>query len=227
MASNGVYSGGGIVPLPFGSFSLAGSPVDAGFTRDGLVHGLMTACDGIAQTRVNFVSMAGQEANTSGTGQVPTGLGRRWRQFNASPFGPFPLTIGADGTPYKLRTRIAGYSDSGGSVKIAIAISPTRPQVSSLELAIDSIMSCTTTSTTDGWKNALSNETSNAHLISVSAQQASEWRRPTSVPNAVSGSAFRSTEQVMVYAWAFGIYLTGEASQPVLTGLHIMEYFGG
>ncbi len=231
MTSTGIFGSGGIVEFAPSLYGTDDDPMDATVMRDGVLHGLMHACDSMAQVRVNYHPIDSGVATdqTSFEPILSSAVADTWYQFGASPMGEWPLTLRADGTPYKLRIRIgAAMSASGATGKIRVVIAPrSRIDRVGVAAAIDSIYQATFTSTTIAWigsTSAISMATETQGLVSVGAAQARAWTRDVACYNAVRSPAAGTTvEQCLVSAHVYGS--TNVATKlPRLHALHISEF---
>jgi hypothetical protein len=236
MASTGVFGSGGIVEFAPSLYGTDDDPMDTVVMRDGVHHGLHHGADSMAQVRVNFVGIGDDvvEGQTQfSTIDTPADTSTYYL-MDGSPFGPWPLTVRADGTAYKLRYRIAGsVSDATGGPTgtIRVIIHPHIPLTrSEITQALDSSLEATFTTTTATWASGaavgtLGSDASDT-ILTVSSDQIRGWIRDVSVFNAVSSPADgRSIQQVPVAAHVYA-KIDDVTKLPQLRALHIQEFIG-
>ena len=204
-------------------------PVGAVIWRDGIANGLLHCADSYAQVRVN---VAFADASTFGSGAAEYISGPaaptagQWFRV-AAPFGPWPLTLHADGTPYKLRVRIAAASTSGGSVQtLRVVIAPDAFAALERDTEADSVYEVTTSSTTPAWLGGTSQGSiASGTMLTVSAEQAAAWITNTEIFDAVSSATPRTVQQCLVSAHVFAKSASGSETTR-FHALHIAEYVG-
>lgn len=204
-------------------------PVDAVVSRDGVANGLLHAADQMAQVRINWVGLdtgVANGQNTYITTDVADPTADLWYYMGS--FEGWPLTLHADGTPYKLRIRLAAAAAGGsGNCRIRVVIAPTYPYaLANLEAPADSIWeSNDTTSSTPAWLGGLSQGSeADLTLVTVTRSEARSWTQLVNVHNAVGGADPSAVTQVLVGAYIFG--LTENSNVPRLHALHLSEYVG-
>jgi len=226
-----ILTGGGIVEFAAALFGTDDDPMDPVIKRDGLVHGLLHAADSMAQVRVNYnpiLAGASEGQDSFETIETPASTSD-FLLVGGTPFGPWPLTIRANGAPYKLRVRFAGaVASTVATATFRVVIFPLiRISTSDITLAVDSTFEATTSSATVDWISGTSQGTvGSSTLITVTARQAQSWTREVEVFNAVSSPAAGvSIEQVRVMAYVFA-KTTDVTKLPRMHALHIEEYIG-
>jgi len=208
-----------------GSQFAADEPFRTRFGRQ-VVNNALHYADEQAQVRVAWCTMSGQFLSTETivSGNVNT-------QLPIAIFGPFPVSIRADDTPYIFRARIHGSASAANSVSFRAALAPiVGPLDPTLGLAYaraqinaagSNVLTATTSSTTPAWLTAGGSATTRdaddvivdgfETLATVSA--AGGTARPLSVDVAM----------MAVHVWASS---STAATQPRLSGLYFAEYIG-
>src|SRR5690606_23911407 len=97
------------------------------------------------QVRVAWPPYSGRHLSIS-SGSPDTGT-----YYRIAPFGPFPLTLKSDGTPYTLRVRLAGYATQAASITFRVAICAARNARREILANGDNVVSASTSSTTSAW----------------------------------------------------------------------------
>lgn len=211
-------------------------PVDSVVARDGVANGLLHSADSYAQVRVNvvfpdtstFSAAAAEFGHVVDTSPVVD----QWYPLGGGPFGEWPLTIHANGSPYKLRIRV-GLSANSSSIStqtVRVVVCPTSIAVAERDRAADHVYELTFGSgvvgTTPTWVAGQSRGTvASATMLTISAENAAAWVRSVNVYDAVSAATPRSVQQCMVSAHVF----TKSPSTTIyarLHALHIAEYVG-
>lgn len=218
-------------------------PVDVTISRDGIANGLLHAADSMAQVRVNI--MHADASTFGGTGDeyiVPaveqdeyaSNGADIWYPMQGSPFGEWPLTIHADGTPYLCRVRVGGSAEGNGAtgneVKFRVVLAPNA-DIARAELLSpsDNVFETTgTTATSAAWLTGITQGTEGAETyMIVTAAKAAAWTRDVSVYDAVSSGTPRQIQQCLVAAHVFCISDSADPDdRPVLHALTIAEYVG-
>jgi hypothetical protein len=224
----------GIVEFAASLYGTDDDPVENSIVRDGLANGLLHAADSMAQVRVNYFPILSAAANGQDTFETvesspTTGT---WYRVGGSPFGEWPLTLHADGTPYKLRVRIgvSASSSTASTQLVRVVIAPNSHAVLERDLSADNVYQISfasgTVGTTPTWVAGTSQgDAASATLITVDADTARSWTRDVQVYDAVSSATPRDTMQCLVAAHVYA--LTSNASvQARLYALHIAEYVG-
>jgi hypothetical protein len=216
-------------------YGSADTPVDTTIMRDGVANGLLHIADSYAQVRVavmhpdysTFGGAAEFEYNET-LDNTPTA--NTWYRIQGSPFGEWPLTMHADGTPYVLRVRVGGKSSGGagaGTVTFRVVIAPASNGLGELELPADHIYETAgTTSTSVAWLTGASRG-SGAYTtrMELAAAKADTWTREVSVYNAVSEADSRQVRQCLVACHVFA-KTTNALDVPRLHALSVAEYVG-
>jgi hypothetical protein len=226
-----ILTGGGIVEFPATLYGTDDDPVDTVVMRDGVMHGLLHAADSMGQVRVNYMGIGNAVSEGQDefeTIETPANTSDYYL-MGGTPFGPWPLTMRANGEPYKLRVRVGGsVSATPATATFRIVIAPlTIVTAADVLAALDSTLQVTATSTTLAWLTGQSQGTlGSTTLITVTADQAAAWTRDVDIYNAVSSPAGGQTvEQIRVMAYVFA--KTSDVTKlPQLSALHIQEYIG-
>lgn len=208
-----------------GSQFATDEPFRSRFGRQ-VVNNALHYADEQAQVRVTWCALSGQFLTTDAivAGNVNTYL-------PISTFGPFPVAIRADDTPYIFRVRLHGSSSAANSVTFRAALAPivgpvdpalgldyAREQVNA---AGTNVLVASTSSTTPAWLAASGGATTRdaddvivdgfETMATVSAAGASARTLSVDVP------------MLAVHVWAAS---TTAAAQPRLSGLYYAEYVG-
>ena len=226
----------GLVPFPAAAYGAAADPVSAAVVRDGIANGLLHAADSHGQVRVNYMPIAAARANGQdafATIPAPPTPGQ-WYQVGAGPFGPWPLTLRADGTPYRLRLRVGVAASMTGDVEleIRVVIAPADSRGTARALVdapVDYVWGTTwkadDTGTTPTWATGATRAEGFPTMLVLDAATAAAWTVNTSTYDAVSSASPVQVQQVLVAAHVFA--KTADAERlPRLHALHIAEYVG-
>ena len=232
MAGTSIFGSGGIVQFAATLYGTDDDPMDAVMLRDGVHHGLHHGADSMAQVRVNFLSLHDDVVEGQaqfGTTETPASTDD-WLLVDSSPFGPWPLTLRADGSGYKLRIRTFGsVSSATGSptAVVRVVIRPPRSLTTAEVLDdVDSTYEVSFTSATPAWvAGASKGSAASATLLTVSASQVASWTRDSSAYDAVSSPTDRTVEQCLVSAHVYA-KTSNTARLARLYGLHISEFVG-
>lgn len=191
-----------------------GDPCDAALARDVLFNNPMHIADECGQVRIAWT--AGTSTSYLEAGTPPSTSA--WNKVTG--FGPFPLTISADGESYALRVRMSGYN-SKASTTIewrAVLCTPTQSR-RDLELNGDNVANFTTTTTTDGAVDAATD-----NVILMSRAQVTEAIASFDTLAALGGGP-----ATIDWCWVMlDIYAKTNdvTSLPRLTGVYAAEYVG-
>lgn len=212
----------------------ADAALDAGFVRDFVQNNLNHLADESAQVRVAYAAtLNGLDDTTSGIGgyNAPGDftLGAVW--YELASFGPFPIRIRKDGTPYRMRVRVnAKAAVATNDVKIRLVLCPRSRAAGYVASSLDLVWeSATFSSTTAAWLTGAS-QGSNAWTTQVSVlnSEAVSWITETGTPSIIGGSSV-ATEQVLVSLNAFYSIEESVAQDrlsPVMLALYGAEYVG-
>lgn len=215
-------------------YGAAADPLDTTIMRDGVANGLLHAADSMAQVRVNV--MYADSSTFGGSGSEGSAVGidpivvNTWYRIGR-PFGEWPLTLHANGTPYLLRLRFAGATDgggAGGTATFRIVIAPNNATaIADVEAVADHVFETAgTVATTPTWlTGATRGSGAYTTYLKVSAEKAAQWTRSVSVYDAVSGASPRAIDQCLVSAHVFA-KTTDALDVPTMFALHITEYVG-
>lgn len=225
----------GLAPFAASLYGGSDDPVDTTIARDGIANGLLHAADSYGQVRVNYmapVDVAGVEAGSVALFEtINGGTVSAWYRVGGSPFGEWPITLHADGTPYRCRVRIGGASSAvvgTGQVQFRVVLAPS-DFAARIEAArsVDYVFETTaTTSGTVAWlAGATKGSGAYQTMLELDAATAARWTRNVSIYDAVSSASPRSIQQCLVSAHVFAS-TTGVEDEPHLHALHIAEYVG-
>lgn len=226
MAASSIHSG--IVPFAPSLWGTDDDPEDTVLHRDGTANGLLHAADSIGQVRVNYMPVAAGVADGQETfATIDTGP-EADVYYHVGVFGRWPLTIRADGTPYRLRIRVAGASSSTNDAPtFRVVIAPNFPEALAGKTSDeDSVFEASGTATTTiAWLSGTSQgSAAAATYVQVSAEQARDWTAEQVVFDAVNAGTPRSIQQCLVSAWVWAKQ-GGVDDLPRLYGLHIQEFY--
>lgn len=215
----GIFTSGGIVEFASSLYGTDDDPMDTVIMRDGVAHGLLHAADSMAQVRVNWMPPSHTADHEEYETLESSPIAGQWYLMGGSPMGEWPITLRKDGTPYRLRFRMAvSISNASGTASFQLVVAPVAfAQTLRGSLTAGSTV-VTTSSTTAAWAAP-------ATYLELSSALVSGWVREVSIADAVSGASPNSTEQVLVAAHVFA--KTDNASYlPRLHALHVQEYVG-
>ena len=217
-----------IVLTDEGLYGDAGEYMDSVLMRRVVANNLHHAADSMGQVRVNYwpvKAFGGNHATYLETDGVDeTG---RWYLFGGMPMGPWPLTLRADGTPYRLVIRMAAAvtSDLGRS-NFRVIIAPS--YASALEglyefsdrvYQVSNVFNTTAMKVTGTSQGSAGSST----YLDVPRSLATSWITDVPTFDAVSGGTPVTVQACMVSAWVFA-KSTHVSSDPYLYGLHLHEY---
>ena len=200
------------------TFNVATAPVDALLTMDIGANNLDHYADSFGQTRIN-ISAAAMTPKKTGV------VANTYYQIVASE--PFPIPMLPDGTAYKLRLRLGGFSTAGHAVKFAAVLAPVLEASTVLaSLSTDSVyVTATTTSATAVYVTGASEGTAAyTTMVELSPDEVARYRVLTSTPVDLAGAA-SAVEQVLVSLVIFGS-TANVASEPTLVNAYAIEWVG-
>jgi hypothetical protein len=212
----------------------ADAALDAGFVRDFVQNNLNHLADESAQVRVAYAAtLNGLDDTQPGVAGYNSpgnfALGDQW--YPLTSFGPFPIRIRKNGTPYRMRVRVnAAATVATNDVKIRLVLCPFSLSNSFSDASFDFVWESSTFSSTSATWLTGSSQGPNAWAtqLSVTGADASSWIAETSSPSAISGSAV-AIEQVLV---SLNVFYSIEEStaqdrlSPGLFALYAAEYVG-
>lgn len=194
----------------------ANDPLHTDLVRDGIADTLLHLDDEDAQCRVSWVTESTAKFRTTGTPAVAD----TW--YPICPFGPFPVALRGDGTPFALVVRIAGSSDAQTfAVKFRAVLSTLRDAPSGALIGGAHTLTTATTVTnmTAAWLAPAS-----TNLVAFSAEQALSAMSRYATLTALAGIS-ASVEIPAVYLHIYGS-TANTASTPQLCGVYAREYVG-
>lgn len=209
--------------------------LDAGFVRDFVQNNLNHLADESAQVRVAYSSTRSAFADTA-TGIVGFGapedldIGDLW--YRLASFGPFPIRIRKDGTPYRMRIRVnANNVYSSSTTRLRVVLCPKGTDSWLVRANEDFVWeSQDFTSTSSGWRTGASLGTNGwATQVALRNSDITPWIGTVSSLNAVGGSTTVSCDQVLV---SLNVWYSTENSinqervSPVLRACYAAEYVG-
>lgn len=209
-------------------------PLDAATVRDGVVNNAAHLVQSSTQQRVNWVSLYGTTAQ--GTPGGPLTPGQDFSAFvpftqmiPMACFGPFPITMGADGIPAKLVVRLAGAVDGGATATFRVRLSPyvALGRASSWWSGPDgapaeddpNTLEMTTAAAAAAWLT--SNPTFVQYRDPAGIARSQEF---INMPRSLGGDP--STARVALFTLDVWGATTVNANQPRLHGLYAREYLG-
>lgn len=203
---------------------------------DGLANGLLHCADEIAQVRVNYMAPAAAIAQDQDEFETietsPTAS--QWYRVGGSPFGPWPLTLRADGTPYKLRIRlgVAASASNATTLTVRVVVCPL-DEVTAVEerdrdtdRVYEVAWTASDTGTSPTWLVGESQgDAASETVITVDRESAFAWTQRVPTYDAVSAASPTTVQQVLVAAhvWA---KTSSTGTLPRLQALHLAEYIG-
>ncbi len=206
----------------------AGEYMDTVLMRRVVGNNLHHAADSMGQVRVNYWPAKAFGGNNSEyletDGIDETG---RWYLMGGCPMGPWPLTLQADGTPFRLVIRVAAAVSSGaGTSDFRFVIAPSYASaVAGLTEDSDRVFLCANVSATSAAYASGTSQGDNSSTthLDVPADLAASWIRDVPTFDAVSGASPVTIQACMVSAWVFA-KSTNTSSEPRLYGLHLHEH---
>lgn len=223
----------GIVDFGTALYGAGTDPMDTVIMRDGVANGLLHAADSMGQVRVCYHPIAVASAKpVHDSYETIDGspVAGQWYALGAQPFGAWPLTLRADGTPYKLRIRvgISASVNNQNTITLRFVLAPLGRQYEERDRAADHVYQVSATAsavTSATWTAGTSQgSAASATLLTLDADTARSWIGFASTFDGVSGAAPVQVEQCLVALYAFG--RTSGTSLPRLHGLHLSEYIG-
>lgn len=196
-------------------------PLSTTLVRDRVLNNALHFADENARALVNWMA---PDATLIGanTYRTPEAVATSYRLVEC--YGPLPITLHADGSPYRIRAHVFGASSGGHGVTFAIVLSPV-------------------VLTDGGEATDLASISDRAVEYAATSSASPSWLAAGvgavtfDPPASVVGSDFRDTltdtsgdptavEIPVVYAAVFA-KTANVASTPLLYGVHISEYVGG
>lgn len=194
------------------------SPVGTMVVRDALLNNILHAADEAnAKVLVNWT--APKSSLIAGTPQtyVTGDLEAADTWYPIESYGPFGLSVFADGTPYPLVVEVlARSSTAGADVSVAVQVSRTPHELSTFR----EYQRWNTSSATPAWLTSVS-----ASNLIVPARSALLPPVPRPTIDAASSSLTREVLQCDVYVNVFGWSDLG-VDEVQLHGMHVREYVG-
>jgi len=192
-------------------------PVGARAWRDGPINNALHYADQRAQVLVNWQEVtSGTEGQTNA---APPG-GQSTSSWSEIDRAPFSASLKTDGTPYRLRIQLAGYSQGGAAVDFRLIVSDfdsIDDYVFSPPTYAETYTGITSTST------AILTPDSGLNYIDVGIQAADPALRIHSTLDDLAGTYQTvSVCELWVSVWSRYTVSTDKA---ILTGLHVSEYF--
>ena len=197
------------------------SAVDAMVCRDALMNNALHAADeGNAKVWINW--SAPDPALITGTPQTYlTGdLEAAATWFRIISYGPFGLSVFADGTPYTLVCEVEAAASAAAAVRVAVQVGPLMSSpTSEIYAATSNTLRWDTSSATRAWLTS----TTTTNLI---VPTASAFMPPAVRPTTdVDAGEPREVLQCEVWVNVFGYSVLG-VQQPRIYGMHVREYVG-
>ena len=191
-----------------------GYPVDAAIYKDCARNNLLHLADEFAQQLVCAVWRSGVELSTDAPASTSV-----W--YPIATFGPFALRTRANGTPYPLVVRIAGFASAAHSVTFRVVVSPRGLGESMAQAATApaNVVEVSTSSTSAAW---LSPSTYIATIDSdLAAAMIEEIPCSDDVSYGTPAARLACLADISVWAKTANILAT-----PRLAGLEVREYVG-
>ncbi len=213
---------GGVKPFAAALYGTAKDPADTVIMRDGVLNGLLHLADEYAQIRCNWCAVS-SPPNQGYRGITSGFTADRW--YRLGEFGKWPIQLRADGTPYKIRVRLAGMTNGTGTAKFGCAISP--PGWDSFWAgSFDSIFhTATTSSGTAGWLTGSSQgSAASGTLVTLPIATDARWSRPVATLDDLAGDPVSVTQAIATLT-VFG-QNNNASGDARIVAVHASEYVG-
>ena len=202
----------GIIRVPT-SFYGDSDPVDTANVRDGIVNNAIHTAEESGQVLVNTILPDGVTV-TSGE---PTSS-----YHKVVTFGPFPLSLRADGSTFRIRTRVLGYSDDNtATVVFLVVLAPFLSGVGAIGANAGGVASGSTSSTTEAWIDMTNDY---GDLLYMDAARVLSSQYPLTTPTSVGGSYYTQTPAILACLHVYSVQAS--ASNAVVGGVYAAEYAG-
>lgn len=193
------------------TFADSQKPISAGQFRFAVNNGLHIA-DSCANPLVNWI-MDSQHVSTSFYDSDPTVSGEYRRLFH---FGPFNLSMRADGNHYPIRVRAAGGSDKATGATIIFVLSSAASSASYLLSGLSNTAILLTGSGTPAW--------SGGALLTMNSNQVRECQTTVPVIDEIGGVVNGATvTQAVFEIWAT---TTNSGATREIHAVYAAEYIG-
>jgi hypothetical protein len=206
--------------------------LDAGFTRDFVLNNLCHAADEFAQVRVAWgaTSSAFDDTRVGITGfasPVTGTIGDTWYPLYS--FGPWPIPLRVDGTPYRMRILLAAAAPNVNSVIALRAVLCPAAQAPTLVYgSTDNVWESATFTTTTGAFLTGASQGSNAWAtqVSLTASQAAPWVVPVSTISGLGGDPMGASQCLVGLHVYYSTFTTVDGASPILIGAYAAEFVG-
>lgn len=187
-------------------------PCDAAIARDCIVSNSAHLADEAAQVRVAWIARDNEYIST-GTHDVA------YDYTHVISYGPFPLSIRADRSSYRMRIRLRGHY-SGSSGNAFIVLSGGADVMLAMQVTSTNAASFSVSSTTDGWITP----DGGSNVIYMPESYVADATGVISTLDAVGGTPYQAAicpAYIHVYA------STGIATDQIrITGIEAAEFIG-
>lgn len=199
--------------------------VDSGYVRDVILNNLCHYADEFAQTRVAFGA-----TSTSFDDQVTyyesedVDVGGGWVRVGPA-FGPWSIPLRSDGSPYRLRVRVAAVLAGSATITARVVVGSPARLDDIVSFDTDYVYETAALSTSVAWATG-SSQGSQAYdaMVEIPPAVASSWVTNVTTLDTIGGDEYGS-QQCQVAA---RVYAKSTATKTTvrLYGLYIAEYVG-
>lgn len=192
-------------------------PLHTDMIREGLADTLLHLDDQDGQCRCAWVAESTAKFRTTGT---PAAVNT---YYPITIFGPWSISLKANGTPFTMVVRIAGSSDAQTfAVKFRAVLSTLRDAPAALAIGgADTLTTATTTANmTAGWLA----DAAATNLVTLTDVQARNATQSVATLDALAGDP-ATVSMCLVYLHLYGS-TANTASTPQLCGVYAREYVG-
>ena len=206
--------------------------LDAGFTRDFVLNNLCHAADEFAQVRVAWgatlaafddtqVGITGFASPTSGT------IGDTWYPLYS--FGPWPIPLRVDGTPYRMRILlVAAAPNANSAFALRAVLCPAAQAPTIVTGSTDNVWESVTFTTTSGAILTGASQGPNAWAtqVSMTAEQAARDIVPVSTISGLGGGPLGASQCLVGLHVYYSTFTTVDGASPILLGAYAAEFVG-
>jgi hypothetical protein len=199
--------------------------VDSGYVRDVILNNLCHYADEFAQTRIAFgaTSTALDDQSTYYESE-DVDVGGGWVRVGPA-FGPWSIPLRSDGSPYRLRVRVAGALAGSATITMRLVVGSPARLDDIVSFDTDYVFETGTVSLIPGWLTGSSQGTQAYDaLIEIPPAVASSWITNVTTLDTVGGDEFGS-QQCLVSARVYAKSTSGKTTAR-LYGLYVAEYVG-
>lgn len=189
-------------------------PVDASLYQDGLLASLVHLGDEAAQVRVAWV------AKDSSSYLTPRSVASTAIWYPVVRYGPFPVSIRADGTSYEWRVRLAAYTSNVHQITFRAALTTLAREEEDVVAYGGNVVEAASSSGTSAWLSP----TGGSNTIVLSAPQVED--ATTTIPSLAGVGGANVDVEVVWCVLAVWCKTANTGSTPRLTGVYAAEYVG-